>query len=78
MLKFTLIISDDEGVISNIEKSFDSPSVMHNFADIESCCEEFVKSSLPSAEQQLLAHAQSNFEIPAGKKKRKSISRDTR
>ena len=69
MLKFNLIISDEQGVISTIEKSFDSSAVMHDFALIEAHCEEFVKSALPSAEQQLLAYAQLHFDVPEGKKK---------
>ena len=69
MLKFNLTISDEQGVISNIEKSFASSAVLHDFAEIETHCEEFVKSALPCAEQQLLAHAQLHFGVPEGKKK---------
>lgn len=78
MLKISLVISDEQGVIGKMEKLFDSPSVIHNFAEIETVCEEFVKSALPLAEQQLLAHAQSHFVVPEGKKKRKTTSKHTR
>ena len=61
MITATLTIKGEKGEIFTIEQAYDSPSVMHNFNDIENLTELFKNEILPKFQSELLKHAQTSY-----------------
>jgi hypothetical protein len=69
MIKISLTISDEQGILKTIEQAFTNAVLLANFTSIEAGIGSFIGIALPQASSVFLEKAQENHSLQTVKKK---------